>query len=200
MAINYLQEQEGRVEKIIITGPGPILPINRLAAKVLAPDSLVLRIPQFSNAEANAKVYNWRSRWIEKWAYHFNVKLATDAEVDDFFTLLNQELSKSTACFARENEKNYPGGSGYCSHLMTLKSFAKQADERSRLAKMNTPILILRGDCDNQKWGYAKEYLDLFSQVQLKIIKEAGHNPLENKSEECLALMKEFLVGNQLNN
>ncbi|PTM04307.1 MAG: hypothetical protein DA405_07790 [Bacteroidetes bacterium] len=194
LAINYLQKQEDRVEKIIITGPGPILPINRAVSTELAPDSLALRIPQFSNAEANAKVYNWRSRWIEKWAYHLNVKLGSDAEVDDFLALLNQELSKSTACFGRKNEKSYPGGSGYYSHIMTLKSFAEQADQRSHLAKLNTPILILRGDCDNQKWGFAKEYLDLFSQAQLRIIKDAGHNPLENQSEYCLALMAEFLV------
>tara|TARA_R110002050_G_scaffold278035_2_gene423905 strand:+ start:5691 stop:6719 length:1029 start_codon:yes stop_codon:yes gene_type:complete len=194
LAINYLQEHENRVEKIIITGPGPILPINRAISKELAPDSLALRIPEFSNAKANAKVHNWRSRWIEKWAFYFKIKLATDAEVDDFFTLLSQELSKSTACFLRQNEKSYLGGSGYYSHLMTLKSFTEQADQRSRLAKMNTPILILRGDCDNQKWGFAKEYLDLFSQAQLRIIKDAGHNPLENESKHCLALMEDFLI------
>ena len=194
LAINYLQEHENRVEKIIITGPGPILPINRAVSQELAPDSLGLRNPQFSNAEANAKVYNWRSRWVEKWAYHFNFKLAADAEMDDFFTLLNQELSKSTACFLRKDEKNYLGGSGYYSHIMTLKSFAEQADQRRSLAKLKTPILILRGDCDNQKWGFAKEYLDLFSKAQLRIIKDAGHNPLENQSEPCLALMAEFLI------
>lgn len=194
LAINYLAEHPEQVEKIIITGPGPILPINRKVLQRLPPDSIALSTPQFSNAEANAKVHTWRSRWVEKWAYHFNLKLASDAEADDFFTLLNQELSKSTACFGRDNTENYPGGSGYYSHLLTLKSFSQEADLRAGLSKLNTPILILRGDCDNQKWGYTQEYLELFPQVELQIVKDAGHNPLENKSAFCLAAIEEFLI------
>jgi proline iminopeptidase len=36
-------------------------------------------------------------------------------------------------------------------------------------------VLVMKGQCDNQKWGYTKEYLDLFPRGDLKIIPGAGH-------------------------
>jgi proline iminopeptidase len=33
----------------------------------------------------------------------------------------------------------------------------------------------MKGECDNQKWGYTKEYLELLPHSELKIIPGAGH-------------------------
>lgn len=68
LAINFLQNNEEKVERIIVTGPGPILPINRKSIKEIAPDSLFLIEPEYSNKEGNEKIYNWRSKLILKWA------------------------------------------------------------------------------------------------------------------------------------
>ena len=80
--------------KVILTGPGPILPINRSMTNEIPPDRLNLLEPEFSNKEGNEKIYNWRSKTILKWAYLFNSKLATDREVDDFFTCLNEAIKR----------------------------------------------------------------------------------------------------------
>ena len=193
LAINYLQEYDETIEKIILTGPGPILPINRNAVKEIVPDSLPIRSPEFSNEEGNERAYNWRSTLILKWAYLFNTKLASDNEVDYFFTYLNQELSKSTACNLSENKK-YKGGGGYYSHIMTVKSFKDVKDKRNKLKNLKTPMLIIRGECDNQKWGYTKEYLDLFANSNLKIIKDAGHDLISSDRGKYYELIWEFLI------
>jgi len=192
LATNFLQEYSERVSKIILTGPGPILPINKAVISEIPPDSLKLLEPEYSNKEGNEKAYNWRSKVILKWAYLFNSKLATDQEVDDFFTYLNQELSKSTDCNIEE-QKKYEGGSGYYSHIMTVRSLSSVKNKRHRLKELDTPVLILRGQCDNQKWGYTKEYLELLVNSNLKIIGEVGHNITDKKGKEYLKLISEFL-------
>lgn len=193
LAINYLQEYPETVNKVVLSGPGPILPINIRMTNETPPDSLNLVEPGFSNKEGNEKIYNWRSKLILKWAYLFNSKLAPDKEVDDFFTSLNQELNKSTDC-NYNNGKRYKGGSGYYSHVMTVKSFNHVEEKRNRLRGLNTPILILRGQCDNQKWGYTKEYLDLFINSDLRTIEGVGHSIINKKGGEYYALIRSFLV------
>lgn len=190
LAINYLQDYSEDVEKIILTGPGPILPISKTAPNEIPPDSLSLIEPEYSNKEGNEKAYNWRSKLIFKWAKLFHSKLASDEEVDAFFTYLNQELSKSTNCTVEE-QKNYEGGSGYYSHIMTLNSLRQVPNKRDKLKNINTPILILRGQCDNQKWGYTKEYLDIFTNSRLEIIEGAGHDITNSDYHK---LISEFLL------
>ncbi|WP_341224958.1 alpha/beta hydrolase [uncultured Arcticibacterium sp.] len=195
LAVNYLQEYPETVKKVVLTGPGPILPINRRMINEIPPDSLNLVEPEFSNKVGNEKIYNWRSKIILKWAYLFSSKLVTDKEVDDFFTSLNQELNKSTDC-SSQNQKKYEGGGGYYSHIMTVKSLNQVEEKRYKLRGLNTPLLIVRGQCDNQKWGYTKEYLDLFHNSDLRIIEGVGHTIINKKGEQYYALIQRFLAEN----
>ncbi|MEO1625139.1 MAG: alpha/beta hydrolase [Bacteroidota bacterium] len=192
LAINCLQHNKDKIEKIILTGPGPILPINQAMRDELPPDSLELQEPAHSNQQANEKVYTWRDRLIYRWAHMFQSKLASDKEADNFFTYLSQELSKSTNCTA-EAPKEYEGGVGYYSHIMTGKSLNEVEDRRSELQELDIPILILRGQCDNQKWGFTKEYLDLFDKAHLEIVQGAGHDIPSSKKQVYLGLIGSFL-------
>ena len=198
LAINFLQHYPEKVEKLIISGPGPILPIKKSLAKISPPDSLNIKEPSVSNAEGNRKVNNLRMRLVWRWAYKFKSKLAPDAEADDFFTLLNQELNKSTACEANESQA-YPGGSGYYSHIMTLKSFEAVEDQREKLKSLALPILILRGQCDNQKWGYTQEYLELLPNVHLEIFANSGHDVTRGNEEQYLEKILNFIAENTSN-
>ncbi len=193
LAINYLQDFEATVERIILSGTGPILPINNRLANEIAPDSLSLIAPEYSNKEGNKKAQNWRSKFMTQWAYLFHSKLASDKEADDFFTYLNQELSKSTACSIKKETKKYSGGSGYYTHIMTVKSFQNVVDKRDKLKTLKTPILIIRGQCDNQKWGFTKEYLDLFSNSKLEIIEGVGHDIISGNRSKYIELLRDFL-------
>ncbi|MEZ4774100.1 MAG: alpha/beta hydrolase [Bacteroidia bacterium] len=191
LAINYLQDFDSTVEKIILSGPGHILPVNQDLVGEISPDSLSLREPAYSNAEANKKAYNWRSKFILLWAHLFHSKLASDKEADNFFTYLNQKLSKSTDCEIREHQAI--GGGGYYSHVMTVNSFRNVENKRERLKQLTTPVLILRGQCDNQKWGFTKEYLDLFPHSQLKVIEDAGHDIISRKGMAYFTLIRDFI-------
>jgi proline iminopeptidase len=164
------------VEKLILSGPGNLIPVRKELALIQAPDSLHLKAPQFSNAAGNRKANNLRTYAVADFAMRFGIKLAPDDEMDDFQTYLNGELNKSTVKDATTIKSPAPGGGGYYAQLMTLYSFATTPDSRSALKKVNIPVLILRGQYDNQKWGYVTEYLDLMPQSRLIIIPDAGHS------------------------
>ena len=76
---------------------------------------------------------------------------------------------------------------------MTLKSLNQVGNKRAFLRGLDTPILILRGQCDNQKWGYTKEYLNIFRDAKLEIMEGVGHHIIHPKKEEYLNLIVEFL-------
>lgn len=192
LAINYIQDHSEKVERMILEGPGPILPINKALMKEVPPDSLNLIKPLYTNEEGNQKANNLRTKLMLKWAYIFNSKLASDEEADEFFTYLNEELSKSTFC-KEQPKKNYEGGSGYYTHIMTVKSFRDVENKRDRLGEIDMPVLILRGQCDNQKWGFVKEYLDLLPNSQLVIIENTGHDLVNSNKEKYEELVYDFI-------
>ena len=192
LAVSYLQDNPQSIEKLVLSGPGPIMPINWKLAKLVPPKHLSLKDPEYSNQDGNKKVNTVRSRFNEKWAQLFHSKLASDQEADAFFTHLNLELSKSTDC-TWDGKHEMLGGLGYYSHVMTVNSFWKQENKKHQLGKIKTPMLILRGQCDNQKWGFVSEYLDLFENAELKIIEGVGHSIINKAQKEYFILISEFL-------
>jgi proline iminopeptidase len=193
LATQYLEDYPDKVDRMIITGPGPILPIDPKLNQEKAPDSLDLRTPFYSNREGNERASNLRSKFIRYGAYMTGQKMTSDKEADHFFTFLNSELKKSTLC---DTSKITPsaGGGGYYSHIMTVKSFQSITNHKEKLKDLPIPILLLRGQCDNQQWGCTKEYLDLFPNARLKIIKGAGHNIHVERPQLYMDLILEFLA------
>jgi proline iminopeptidase len=192
LATLFIADNPTKVEKIVFTGPGPIQPMNMELAKQASPDSLQLREPNFSNAQANKSVQNIRSKLTMKWALLFGKKLASDTEADDFQTLLNKKLNKSTVCDTSIDVRA-EGGGGYYVQVMTIKSLANVKDPRPVLKKSKIPVLVMKGQCDNQKWGFTNEYLQLFTNHRLVIIKNAGHSISREQPDLYLKTICDFL-------
>ncbi len=163
-----------KVEKIIFTSPGPVLPADYSLAGIIPPDSLQLREPVFTNRQGRKKVYSLRSEFVEFCAKKFGWKLASDKEMDDFATILNFEMGKSTVCDT-SNAGPMQNGAGYYCMVKTAQSFGQVTDKRDKLIKCGVPVLIMKGQCDNIKWGYTSEYIKLFTNHRFVLIPNAGH-------------------------
>lgn len=191
LATNYIVDHEVKLEKIIFTGPGPILPMNNQLEKLKAPDSLNLKAPKLTNAQGSQKAYHLRARVVKFLAELFSYKLASDNEMDDFATSLNFEMNKSTVVDA--SKMKLKSGYGYYVQIKTAQSFNKTANKRKDLSKCNIPILIMRGQFDGGKWGYTDEYLNLFKNHQLVIIPKAGHSIALEQPELYMNTIVKFL-------
>lgn len=192
LATLFIADNPNRVEKIIFTGAASIQPTREELFNITAPDSLHLKKPPYSNREANGKTQNIRSSTTAFWARTFGKKLAPDKEVDDFQTYLNRELNKATVCDSTKALKA-EGGGGFYVQVMTVKSFSEIKDPRTKLRNCKVPILIMRGQCDSQPWGFVNEYLELFPNHQLKIIPDAGHSISVEQPELYLKTIRDFL-------
>jgi len=192
LATLFIADNPAKVEKMIFTGPGPIQPMNMELANLTPPDSLQLKEPKFSNAQAIKETQNIRSKLILKWAQLFGKKLASDSEADDFQTMLNNKLNKSTVCDTSLDVRA-EGGGGYYVQVMTIKSLAEVKDPRPVLKDSKIPVLVMKGQCDNQKWGFTNEYLQLFTNHRLAIIKNSGHSISREQPELYLKTICDFL-------
>lgn len=193
LAVLFIADNSGKVERAIFTGPGPIPPVNLELAQEKTPDSLNLCKPYFSNAEGNRKAYNIRAKAILKWAEWTHRKLATDAEADAFMAFLNDKLNKSTVCDTSMDTRTH-SGSGFYSHIMTMKYFNQVEDPRTVIRTLQIPILVMKGQCDNQKWGYTHEYLKLFQKNRLVVIPNAGHSIATEQPAKYLQTIRDFLA------
>ncbi|MNK15893.1 Proline iminopeptidase [compost metagenome] len=192
LATLYAADNRDKIEKIVFTGPGPIVPFRNELASMKAPDSLNLKQPHFSNAEANRKASNIRTKLTSFFAVSFGKKLASDKEADDYQTYLNAELNKVTVADTAKIRKA-EGGGGYYSQIMTMQSLPETPSPRAKLKNSTIPVLILKGQYDNQKWGYLTEYLELFPNHKLVIVPNAGHSITTEHPEIYLSEIRAFL-------
>lgn len=192
LAMQYLGGHRDKIEKIILTGPGPILPVKKELETLKAPDSLGLKSPAFTNRQGNEKANNLRTCFVSYCARNFNLKIAGNEEMDNFAAYLNYELNKSTV-HDTTKLSGPKAGYGYYMHLKTVQSFEQVPDERIKLKQCPVPLLILKGQYDSIKWGYLTEYLELFTNHQLVIIPNAGHSITSEQPELYLETIRNFL-------
>jgi proline iminopeptidase len=181
-----------KIQAIVLTSPGPIYPVDHRLADLAPPDSLQLRAPAFSNADGNKKVQNWRSKTAEFVARAWSKKWMPDSEADAFFAELNTALNRSTCCDAAKALKSGKGG-GYYAHICTVNDLHHVSDPRNKLKNIQAPVLVLKGQCDNQKWGFTQEYLTVFPNASLKIIPGAGHSMYIEQAENYRQAILDFL-------
>jgi proline iminopeptidase len=192
LATLFTLNNPNKVDQIIMTSPGPIFPINKGLSELKAPDSLNLKESLISNQVGNEEVYTFRDKCIMWYAHSIGYKLIPDKEADNFFTLLNSSLKRSTVRDTSLAEESSSGG-GYYAHLMTLKSLFHIKDSREEMKKSKVNILIMKGQYDNQKWGFTNEYLELFQNAKIKIIPKAGHDIHLEQAQLYYKEINEFL-------
>jgi proline iminopeptidase len=76
---------------------------------------------------------------------------------------------------------------------MTIKSSASVKDPRPVLKKSNIPVLVMKGQCDNQKWGFTNEYLQLFTNHRFVLIQNAGYSISREQPDLYLKTINDFL-------
>jgi proline iminopeptidase len=193
LAAAYLSKHPERIDKIIFTSPGPIYPINKAEINIPAPDSFRLRAPFYTNKAANESSTNIRIKAITFFAIHFGIKIASDIEVDEYADFLDSKAYKSALCDTSVNLENR-GINGFFASIMTYKNILLMKDFREKIKGINIPVLILKGQCDNQTWGATNEYLSLFPNHKFVLIPNAGHFINVEQHEMYIREIKSFLL------
>ncbi|MDB5230944.1 MAG: alpha/beta hydrolase [Chitinophagaceae bacterium] len=192
LATLFIADNPTKVDRVIFIGPGPIPPMHRELANLKSPDSLQLKEPFYSNRQGNEIAHNLRTKFLLTMMNSLGAKIASDKESDDFATYLNSFVNRSTVCDTAKIPPAEAGGS-FHAQVMTMKHFNDVNDPRPAIKKLNIPVLVMKGQCDNQKWGYTNEYLQLFTNHQLVIIPGAGHFIFLEQPDIYLQTIRNFL-------
>lgn len=193
LAAAYLSKHPERIDKIIFTSPGPIYLINNTEINIPAPDSLRLRFPLYTNKAENESSTYIRIKAITFFATFFGIKIASDKEVDEYADFLDSKTYKSALCDTSVNLTNR-GSNGFFASIMTYKGILHLKDFREKIKGINKPVLIMKGQCDNQPWGATNEYLSLFPVHKFILIPNAGHFINVEQHEMYIHEIKNFLL------
>jgi proline iminopeptidase len=193
LAAAYLSKHPETIDKIIFTSPGPIYPINEKEINSSAPDSLKLRNPLYTNKKANESSVNIRMKAISFFATQFGKKLASDKEVDEYTQFLDSKSYKSALCDTSLTLADR-GAGGFYASIMTFKSIQLLKSFRDKIKGLDLPVLILKGQCDNQPWGATNEYLTLFPNHKFVLVPDAGHFINVEQHEVYIRENEKFLL------
>jgi proline iminopeptidase len=195
LAVLYAADNPGSVAGMIVTGPGPIIPVHPELAGVAAPDSLHLHDPYYSNRQGNELAGNIRTRTMALMATEFGIKLASDKEADDFAGYAGNLVNRSTIADTSRIRLGRAGaGAGFYDGIMTVHSFPVTADPRPKLKNSSIPVLVMKGQYDNQKWGFTHEYLNLFPNSRLVVFPNAGHCISCEQQMQYLSTIRGYLM------
>jgi proline iminopeptidase len=192
----YAASFPDKVSRLILSCPGPIFPTRDDLSEVPAPDSFHLRPPFYTNAQGNRESGNFRSRAMNFFASRFGWKLVPDEEADAFASFGGYAVNRSTVC----DTANIPpmdAGAGYYASVRTYKSLMEVKDNRAKLKTLDIPVLILKGQCDNQPWGYTYEYAQVFRNHELKVIPSAGHFLWIEQPQRYYLAIRPFLTDSE---
>jgi proline iminopeptidase len=191
----YLAEHPGKVEKLIFSGPGGMIPKN-FKPFVPLPDSIKLK--NRDTAKYSGSKYLDAAGWkrlnrITNYA-GLGIRIAPDKEVDSLVDCMMMNRSEQRAKQTKLNVNlPFEGGSGGYSHIVTGMSIDKGKDNRKILTSLNIPVMILLGESDNLAWGCVADYLHVFKNIKLVIIPDSDHAVFSYQPDLCLKLTREFL-------
>ena len=192
LSVLYVADNPTKVDKLVITAPAAIQPENKAYGAIAPPDGLNFRAPLYTYRPANIISSRFRSKAIEFWLRRFGKKLAGDKEADQLATYFTNYLNKAMVCDS-SNAVVAEGTEGYYVHFMTRLSLGKVGNPRPKLVNCKVPALIMKAQCDNQRWGYTTEYLDVFRNHTFVMVKDAGHNIFIEQPEAYVETIRNFL-------
>ncbi|MEL7312920.1 MAG: alpha/beta fold hydrolase [Pseudomonadota bacterium] len=122
------------------------------------------------------------------------VRFAPDAELGALFDrVANEVYLPATVCPGNTvgfRSKGY----GFWSNRMTGRTLSNQAyDPRPDLSNNQTPVLVIRGECDYKKADVALEYVEVIPNSRIISMAGAGHMPYLERPDAYLEHVRQFL-------
>lgn len=196
---NYLAAHPDRVGRATVASPGPIwepaYPDNaNLTAGGARDQSTVLaRHPRFTVANLLLSAAGPQSTYT----------LFPDGQVDTEYQAFVGGLDLRAGCQNPHPPGLRPTGNGearygFWVNAMTTRSAQRVADPRPALRKVSTPVLVMRGQCDQLAWNVTREYRDVLPNALLITIPEAGHEIPTDQPTLYDTSVRDFLLNEPL--
>lgn len=193
LAANYMASYPDHVATAILMSPGVLGDRSQVrydySLTASADDDSVI-LPPLRMIMAGAL-----ARINPEAAQRFAPQTELNAIYDSFVT--SPSIEYQVNCRGYQPNTAQParsGGGNYYANLLTLESLKRAPDPGPKLQTNQTPVLIMRGECDYIPWESTYRYKQLFSQSVLLIIPDAGHALTSSQPDLTLAAVRAFLT------
>lgn len=185
----YLAKHPEKVLKIIFTGPGGIIP-KKININIPAPDSLKLSSNKYIdriNCLNETGMIFFNNTWSKALS---GKKTLSDTQFDSLF---EKRFFCDSSIFKNADHGSEVGS--YC-NVRTSIFIRRGKNIRRLLKQINVPVLILLGENDNLPWACVDDYLKVFKNTKLDIIRNSGHNVFTYQPSVSIDLTIKFLNDN----
>lgn len=197
IAAYFIAEDPQLVEKVIFTSPGPLQPLEfdengvpKVEALYPTPPDLHFIESKNSFQEAENILTRPRIIMTNISAMLFNVKWASDRELDGVVNSMAETFTSGMVCDPAHVLAEEGGGGGYV-HIFS-NWYADVEDPRQKLAEVDVPALVLQGQCDQNEYPYAFEYAALLH-GEYVFMEGAGHEIWWEQSKAFRTIILKFL-------
>ncbi|MGF1470612.1 MAG: alpha/beta hydrolase [Rubrobacteraceae bacterium] len=195
LAAHYMASHPDKVEKAVVSSPGAIW------APAFA-DEGVSHGPEGEIISDAATLRFVAVLVLQQINPEAAQNLAPDREMSAFFQrLIGRIIASDTAgCGARgeaiepPSEPRIPRGFSYYANALTVASINRVEDPRPALEDVETPVLVLRGECDRLRGAVTREYRDVFPNATLLVIEGASHSIGDSRPVLYADLVHSFLT------
>jgi proline iminopeptidase len=194
LAAAYLATHGNHVAKVIFVSPGPMVGVTSNLADLLSRlDAAHLWAVSRQALEPRAFMA-WILVQANPRAAH---AFAGDAEMDARFRAIIAALAPALYCHPPPGTSG--GEPGFYANAMLLRPEAwRGTDPHAALRRLDTPALIVKGQCDYLSWASAVEYRDTLRNASMVYLPGAGHRLYAERPDAFFAAVAPFLDGREL--
>ncbi|MFD9702573.1 alpha/beta fold hydrolase [Lentzea sp. NPDC059081] len=196
LTAHYMAAHPGNVAKAVVASPGAMSD-DSVDDGSLTPSGADDQTDQFTQHPRFAATY-----FLAHAGGLRAARTLTPADTaDGLYQQFARSLDMSSGCpdaAKSERPADATAGYGLWANIATVASASKAPDPRPTLRHDNTPVLVLRAQCDYLRWEVTRDYRDTFPSATLLPIDAAGHTVLADKPAETGAAVAAFLTGGAL--
>ena len=191
---HYSVRHPERIDKIIFSSPGEILPISNerdLDTVFVVPDSLNFIEPYSFVHDVDKTARKPKAILAITGAMLLDKKLVSDKQMDRILNTLASKFTRGMVC-DQSNVLPEEGGGGLYAFIATNNQ--DMPEIRGEISNVRAPVLVLHGQCDYIPYAYVYEYVDLYPNAEYRFIENAGHEIWWEKEEVYIQEIINFLM------
>ena len=194
---HYSARYPKTVEKIVFGSPGAFKPAREkngayvdLDSVYPTPDSLNLIDPYNYTKDVNTVAKKPKMIVAVLGAHFLDKKIISDKQMDRMLNTLITDVVKGVVCDPK-NALPEEGGAGLYAYIGTNST--DYPEIRDQIKNVQTPIMVLHGQCDFISYAASFEYVDLYPNAHYKLIENAGHEIWWEQEEVYIKEIMEFI-------
>ncbi len=192
LAVHYMAAYPGNVERAVLLSPGVIGDRSGSRydhSRTASSEEKSIILPPLRLVVAGAL-----ARINPAGAQNFAGQAELNAIYDQIISRPGVEYQVNCKGYQPKGTgKTRAAGANYYANLLTLRSLKNAIDPQAALRSNNTPVLIMRGECDYIRQENALKYKESLPNAILLEVPQAGHALTSTQTEAVLATIRAFL-------